>query len=421
MKSVKFLVSAVLALYLLTGCTSLDSISRLMRNDRKIANEVNEDAVDILDKEPGIQQGSSNNDAEQSSSRDSQSAGKQSSNRLTNLLRNNSAKNELENTEADVTVTTYEQYVNAVHKAIREGKTSLVIKATNFDSSRYDDAPAKQGGNLNVLYSGYSYNGRYIDKLAVITFEFSYLTAEDLGGKDMLPDSNPIVINSLDQYHREIQKALNEFKTKITFRINNYNESYSLDLINKYWREEPLRYSNGISVTSNAINNNTSSRILVINITYLDKNSAPLAPSTMLRWRSEAEEKAKIIVRDLIKPGMTDLQKQRVLHDHIVRNASYGDQGTKSHTDYGVLVEGVGVCESYAKAMYRLLNMVGVPCKLIDGEAGGEAHQWNLVQINGIWYHMDATWNDPVGAPPGYISHKYFNLTDEQMRKTHSW
>lgn len=71
----------------------------------------------------------------------------------------------------------------------------------------------------------------------------------------------------------------------------------------------------------------------------------------------------------------------------------------KCHSAYGILLEGSGVCESYAKTMSRLLDAVGIPNIYVVGTAGSGrdagGHAWNYVQMpNGSWYLLDSTWND---------------------------
>ena len=57
------------------------------------------------------------------------------------------------------------------------------------------------------------------------------------------------------------------------------------------------------------------------------------------------------------------------------------------------------VCEGYANALKVLCDYADIPCVLVDGEAGldGETgpHMWNYVQLDGAWYAVDTTWNDP--------------------------
>ena len=50
--------------------------------------------------------------------------------------------------------------------------------------------------------------------------------------------------------------------------------------------------------------------------------------------------------------------------------------------------------------MKMACDRMGIPCVLIGGNANGEAHMWNYVQLDGGWYLLDATFDDPVGGSP---------------------
>ena len=72
-----------------------------------------------------------------------------------------------------------------------------------------------------------------------------------------------------------------------------------------------------------------------------------------------------------------------------------------SHSSYGVLLEDYGVCESYALAMTRLLDAVGIPNIYATGVALDEngkddgGHAWNYIKMpDGKWYLQDSTWNE---------------------------
>lgn len=89
-----------------------------------------------------------------------------------------------------------------------------------------------------------------------------------------------------------------------------------------------------------------------------------------------------------------------------------------AHTIVGSLVDGDCVCEGYAKAFSLLCNLAGVPTFMVTGDATNssgntEAHAWNLVQLNGSWYYMDATWND------GRNDHTYFLCGSGVMDSDH--
>lgn len=54
-----------------------------------------------------------------------------------------------------------------------------------------------------------------------------------------------------------------------------------------------------------------------------------------------------------------------------------------------------------------------VPCWLIQAQAGG--HTWNLVQLDGNWYHVDAALDTPENQP-GRCFHTYFLVSDGVLR-----
>ncbi len=120
--------------------------------------------------------------------------------------------------------------------------------------------------------------------------------------------------------------------------------------------------------------------------------------------------------------GMTDVQMALALHDGLVESSVY-DETLSKNTGYDLLVNGTTVCAGYAAAYQDLLTRMGIPCVIVTSEA--MEHAWNLVQLDGQWYHVDVTWDDPAPDAYGYVQHKYFLLTDQEISSGeephHSW
>ena len=93
-------------------------------------------------------------------------------------------------------------------------------------------------------------------------------------------------------------------------------------------------------------------------------------------------------------------EKIKVIHDYIIDNTSYdqlkhnnkNDNTYNSETAYGVLIQGYGTCNGYADAMAIFLNKLNV----INYKISNDEHIWNLVFLDGKWYHLDLTWDDPM-------------------------
>ncbi|CAI6084539.1 hypothetical protein PAECIP112173_04321 [Paenibacillus sp. JJ-100] len=126
------------------------------------------------------------------------------------------------------------------------------------------------------------------------------------------------------------------------------------------------------------------------------------------------------VLKEIIKPGMTSHEKTKVIHDWIVLNLSY-DTSLQKYTAYDGLATGSTVCQGYSLLAYRMLEQVGIENRIVEGKAGGQLHAWNLVKLDGKWYHMDTTWDDPTPDRKGKVSHNYYLLSDKEMARDHVW
>ena len=168
------------------------------------------------------------------------------------------------------------------------------------------------------------------------------------------------------------------------------------------------------------------------------KNGTAIPPD-----RVEAQRllrRVEQILEDNLKGALTDYQKELKLHDYLVNYCTYSHGSAENENEYrayGALVEGQAVCNGYAEAMALLLSCAGVENQYVIGTARSsrsvaqekaaqddsgntENHAWNIVRVNGTWYHLDTTWDDPVGDQE-LVSHAYFNLSDAMMSRDHTW
>ena len=124
-------------------------------------------------------------------------------------------------------------------------------------------------------------------------------------------------------------------------------------------------------------------------------------------------------------------QDIKMVHDYLVDTISYDSSLSKPYiyNIYGALVEKLCVCEGYARSMKYLLDSLDIPCTIVIGkgtnsEGKTENHAWNYVEIEGKWYAIDATWDDPVIIGNGTLSqsskYRYFLKGSNEMAKDHT-
>ncbi len=143
--------------------------------------------------------------------------------------------------------------------------------------------------------------------------------------------------------------------------------------------------------------------------------------------REEIESKVQEIVSNLSNPE-DEWQTELEIHDYIIDNCRYELSEPKlvCSSVYGILINGYGACEGYSRAAKLLFDEVGIESALVSGisESGdGEEgpHMWNAVKINGDFYYLDCTWDDPVSEGGEETkSYSYFNVTTKMISETHS-
>lgn len=134
----------------------------------------------------------------------------------------------------------------------------------------------------------------------------------------------------------------------------------------------------------------------------------------------QAESELKSAKRTITKIAKgSNLEKIKIVHDYLVDNLDYDSSFSNKniYNVYGGLVNNITVCEGYAKSFKTIMDDLDIPCVVVCGIAQNskgdvENHAWNYVELNGKWYAIDVTWDDPIVVGGGNLSeeskYKYY-------------
>ncbi len=161
---------------------------------------------------------------------------------------------------------------------------------------------------------------------------------------------------------------------------------------------------------------------------YPDSGNAEMMPEYLFEKKKvqEHQKALKARVEKLARSAMemSEPEKLQYIHDFICQNVHY-DKLKKpySHEIIGPLGQGVGVCEGIAKSVKILCDALGIWCMIALSDSNPEKgikyrHAWNVVRINGKYYHFDATFDNSLGDP-SLIRYDYFMLSDKQLFRDH--
>ena len=137
-------------------------------------------------------------------------------------------------------------------------------------------------------------------------------------------------------------------------------------------------------------------------------------------------------VTEIMSSCKTDFDKVLALYEYIIKNTEYEMRALVNNgdgLDYafgmdGVILKKRAVCAGYAKAFQYFCSRHNVWCTIVTGQTKRGRHAWNLINIGGSYYYIDATWGDPVFENPeskksDYVSYDYFCITTESLKSSH--
>lgn len=227
-------------------------------------------------------------------------------------------------------------------------------------------------------------------------------------GKSLLNNDEKEAYCRIAEAARNLDNSVT-VKTKITpIQAKKVYEYYVYDHSENF-------YMKGIDLEYSSLGSNYTYKFS-FEYKYSDKNK-------IMSMREKLRKNALDILNS-VKDLSTDYKKEKAIHDSIVKLCSYDLAAAEnptaypdSYTAYGALVNNKAVCGGYAQSMKILLSSAGIKTLYITGQANGDSHAWNLVQIGGNWRYVDATFDDPVftnskGEYVSYntVSYTYFNF-----------
>lgn len=123
----------------------------------------------------------------------------------------------------------------------------------------------------------------------------------------------------------------------------------------------------------------------------------------------------------LRNPSWSEAETVLFYHDYLALRMTYDTTEPLNFDAYSFLTEKTGVCQAYTLTFTALMDRIGIECSYAQSEA--MVHIWNLVKLDGEWYHVDITWDDPTPNRDGQVLHNLLLRSDEGIREVdhHSW
>lgn len=149
--------------------------------------------------------------------------------------------------------------------------------------------------------------------------------------------------------------------------------------------------------------------------------------SEIFAYKSKIDKVIKnFIIEKEKSKNIYEIEKK--LCDYFLENITYEINHMYNQNMGNVLYNNKGQCSGIAKAVKYICDCLNIKCIFIPGELSPQtgitqinAHAWNMIEIEGDYYHLDIT--SMIGANANHnkpFNYKYLNYSDEMM-KNYKW
>ena len=275
------------------------------------------------------------------------------------------------------TVSNYAELRSALVRMVDEGSTEALftLKAYPRDVAQKDVDRAVE--YVTKIYPIGSYAVESIDTevgTGALSVDITYShTAQELAGIR--------TVRGMDGAEKAIAEALDECADKLVLQISGFRDVDYNEIVAAYAQRNPDRVMETPRVTFQDWPDRGEERVVELLFFYqtdretlraMREQVQPVFSSAALYVTGQASERTKF----------------SQLHAFLMERFDYRYQSSRTPA-YSLLCEGVGDSRAFAQVYAAMCSRIGLEAASISGTRDGEKHHWNLVRIDGVWYHLD--------------------------------
>ena len=320
--------------------------------------------------------------------------------------------NEIQGLQTNVEVENFQSEFSGKNDEVSENITTPEIVESSLNEIR-DNTSVQSNSYENVNVNNYYYN--QLEEPSKIIYRAFSSNEEQMRSGTYKIEFGDVFTDILEQSNG--QELLGEYYQSAI-------EAYTYDNPEIFYLSPNKMYLNIETTTTGRkktyyvyINNGNEANYLIDEFTSQEQVENAI---------SQIEEAKNQILSNRSGDTYNDI---KMVHDYLVDTVEYDlEAGSNIYNIYGTLIDKRAVCEGYARAFKYILDEIGIPCVLGIGTGTNsrgetERHAWNYVEIEGNWYAVDSTWDDPVVVGGGIASptskYKYFLKGSNEFYSDH--
>ena len=275
------------------------------------------------------------------------------------------------------TVRNYAELRSALVRMVDEGSTEALFTLEAYPRDVAQEDVDRAVEYVTKIYPIGSYAVESIDTevgTGALSVDITYShTAQELAGIR--------TVRGMDGAEKAIAEALDECADKLVLQISGFRVVDYNEIVAACAQRNPDRVMETPRVTFQDWPDRGEERVVELLFFYqtdretlraMREQVQPVFSSAALYVSGQASERTKF----------------SQLHAFLTERFDYRLQSSRTPS-YSLLCEGVGDSRAFAQVYAAMCSRIGLEAASISGTRDGEKHHWNLVRIDGVWYHLD--------------------------------
>lgn len=201
----------------------------------------------------------------------------------------------------------------------------------------------------------------------------------------------------------KVAAALDTFAPKLTLRVSGYETLNLTEIVEDYYSSHMSNVMECPRVTANLYPRTGTVRLMEIRFLY------STSQETMRSMRREVQTIFSS-ASGYVGKQLPDLAKATRLYSFLM--ALYSEAGPSVTPAYSLLCQGVGDSESFALVYAALCRQSELECQVVQGTYKGKTWYWNIVCLDGVYYHVDLMGDREMGR---------LNLRSDSDMDAYNW
>lgn len=303
----------------------------------------------------------------------------------------------------------YESMVSAIRQLVSDGTEHGVIRLYNYTGNVGRDLASaclevKQQDPLGAYAVDYMTH--------TFTRIVSYYELDITIQYRRTPEQIRSIVSATDSsaVKEVLQNALKQFSPSATLRLSYFkeNESYLRSLLEDAYYAVPQAAFGLPQCDITLYPDSGAERIVEITLTYSGDRQ------TLLDRKDQLETAAKNL-----KSGITADRSRKeaaaALYERLARQAAYAEEQAGKDTAYDAVINRKAGSCGIALSYKLLCDDAGIGCVVVRGTRNGRPWYWNIVNLDGVYGHVDLAAGILSGKP------RFSPVSDQAMSGAYSW